>query len=212
MNNNNNRKRLVLLYLCPIVCTSWACGGGGGVEISLLKTLDTIGNCQRLVFSLAVSHHKHKITNIWKFELNRSSKLRDNDERKTTLVTRSCVLSDAWFRDIRFSFWGLETKIVENYFFFKNYVSSEGAYSDNVLYFQPLPITRYQVSFLCYQVSFFYANNYCELSPIVSTAFKVKEWKNTRFVRHINLAIKTIVLTLCEIGRMTSDWQPEHRA
>ena len=37
----------------------------------------------------------HKITNLWKFELNRSSKLRDNNERKNTLVTQSCVLSDA---------------------------------------------------------------------------------------------------------------------
>ena len=42
-----------------------------------------------------------KITNLWKFELNRSSKLRDDNERKITLVTRSCVLSDAWFRDLK---------------------------------------------------------------------------------------------------------------
>ena len=34
----------------------------------------------------------HKITNLWKFELNLSSKLRDNNERKNTLVKRSCVL------------------------------------------------------------------------------------------------------------------------
>ena len=47
-----------------------------------LKTLDTIGNCQRPVFSLGVSKHMHKITNLWKFELNWSSKLQDNNERK----------------------------------------------------------------------------------------------------------------------------------
>ena len=29
-----------------------------------LKPVDTIGNCQRLVFSLAVSQHMHKITNL----------------------------------------------------------------------------------------------------------------------------------------------------
>ena len=58
-----------------------------------LNTLDTIGNCQRLAFTVSVSQHMHKITNLWKFELNRSSKLRDNYERKNTLVTRSCVLS-----------------------------------------------------------------------------------------------------------------------
>ena len=56
---------------------------------SCLKTVDTIGNCQRPVFSLGVSQHMHKITNLWKFELNRSSKLRDNYERrKNILVTR----------------------------------------------------------------------------------------------------------------------------
>ena len=60
--------------------------------IEFLKTVDTINNCQRPVFSLGVSQHIHKITNLWKFELNRPSKLRDNNERKNTLVTRSCVL------------------------------------------------------------------------------------------------------------------------
>jgi hypothetical protein len=39
-------------------------------------------------------------------------------------------------------------KFVENYFFLKNYVTSEGAVSHNVFYYQPLPITRYQVR--CY--------------------------------------------------------------
>ena len=32
-----------------------------------LKTLNTIGNCQRLVFTVGVSQHMHKITNLWKF-------------------------------------------------------------------------------------------------------------------------------------------------
>ena len=50
-----------------------------------LKTVDTIGNYQRPVFSLSVSQHIHKITNLWKFELNRSTKLRDNNERKAPL-------------------------------------------------------------------------------------------------------------------------------
>ena len=67
------------------------------VWTGLLKTLDTFGNCQRPIFSLGVS----KITNLWKFELNWSSKMQDNKERKTTLVTRSCLLSDAWFRNLK---------------------------------------------------------------------------------------------------------------
>ena len=41
---------------------------------------------------------------------------------------------------------------MENYFFLKNYATSEGAVPHNVLYYQPLPITRYQVRF--------YADNY----------------------------------------------------
>ena len=65
-----------------------------------IKTVDTIGNCQRLAFNVGVSQHMHKITNLWKFELKRSSKLRDNYERKNTLGTRSCVLSDSWFRNL----------------------------------------------------------------------------------------------------------------
>ena len=41
------------------------------------------------------------------------------------------------------------------YFFRENYVTSEGAVSHNVLYYQQLSIARYQVSF--------YANNYWSL-------------------------------------------------
>ena len=42
------------------------------------------------------------------------------------MVTHSCVLSDAWFWDLKFKIWGIEIKIVENYFFLVNYVFSEG--------------------------------------------------------------------------------------
>ena len=44
---------------------------------------------------------------------------------------------------------GLEIKFMEKYFFLKNYVTLEVAVSHNVLYNQPLPITHYQVRFLC---------------------------------------------------------------
>ena len=47
-----------------------------------LKAVDTIGSCQRLAFTVGVSQHMHKITNLWKFELNRSSKLGDNNEKR----------------------------------------------------------------------------------------------------------------------------------
>ena len=76
-----------------------------------------------------------------------SSTLRGNNERKKrTLVTRSCVLSYAWFRYLKFQ--------IENYFFLENYVTSEGVVSHNVLYYQRLSIARNQVTF--------YDNNYFE--------------------------------------------------
>ena len=106
------------------------------LRIVTIKDTDTIGNCQWTVFSLGVSQHMHKITNLWKFELNWSSKLRDNNERKNTL-------SDAWFRDLKSQFWGLEIKFVENYFFLENYVTSEGAVSHNVtINLSPLLVTK----------------------------------------------------------------------
>ena len=64
------------------------------IILNILKTMDTIGNCQRPVFTVGVPQHMHNITNLYKFELNRSSNLRDNNERKITLVTRSCVRLD----------------------------------------------------------------------------------------------------------------------
>ena len=40
---------------------------------NVLKGRYTFGNCQRPIFSFGVSHHMHKITNLWKFGLNLSS-------------------------------------------------------------------------------------------------------------------------------------------
>ena len=70
----------------------------------------------------------------------------------------SCVLSDTWIRDLS---WGLKFNsniLFRNYFFLKNYITSEGAVSHNVLYYQQLSIAQYQVSF--------YANNYQSLSCV----------------------------------------------
>ena len=50
--------------------------------------------------------------------------------------------------------------LVENYIFLENCITSEGAVSHDVSYYQ-------QLSIACYQVSF-YANNYFEKLPIVS--------------------------------------------
>ena len=59
-----------------------------------LKGRYTFGNRQRQVFSLGVSQHRHKILSLGKFELNWSSNLRENDERKKhTCWTNLCASS-----------------------------------------------------------------------------------------------------------------------
>ena len=74
------------------------------------------------------------ITNLWKFELNQSSKLCDNYERKNTLVA-------PWsHKVVCFQMLDFETsksevskwKSGQTYFFLKNYVTSEGAACFNV--------------------------------------------------------------------------------
>ena len=115
---------LLALYKGCIICPYKI------ITISKAKTLDTIGYCQRPVFSLAVSQHMHKITNLWKFELNWSLKLQDNNGRKNTLVTRSCVLSENQFKYFT-------EKLLS-----QNYVTSEGATSQNVLCYQHHSIVR----------------------------------------------------------------------
>ena len=77
------------------------------------------GNCQRPVFSLGVSQHMHKITSLWQFGLNRSSKLWENDERKNTLIGRICVLSKGIKYSLSFNI------LVRNYLFLKNYTPRE---------------------------------------------------------------------------------------
>ena len=104
------------------------------------------GNCQRPVFSLGVSQHKHKITNLWKYGLDWSLDLQENNERKiypclNTLCASRCI------NGFRSSLLLFGQEIIS----FSNYVTSEGAVFHNVLYYQ-------QLSIACYQVSF-YANN-----------------------------------------------------
>ena len=75
-----------------LVCLAACCASA---PCKPLRALDTIGNCQRPVFSLGVSQVMHKITNLWKFELNRSSKLQENNGRKNTHVAHVVCFADA---------------------------------------------------------------------------------------------------------------------
>ena len=56
---------------------------------------------------------------------------------------------------------------MEKYFFLEHHVTTEGAISHNILHYQQLVIT-------CYQVRF-YANNYFEKYTVVSTALKLSK-------------------------------------
>ena len=82
-------------------------------------------------------------------------------EEKNTLVAQVCLLFRCMVKDIswRILLW------VRSYLFLKNYDISEEAVSHNVLHYQQLSITRYQVNV--------YANNYFELIPIVSSVFNM---------------------------------------
>ena len=76
---------------------------------AVLKTLETNGKCQRVVSTVGVSQHMHKITNLWRFELNRSHKLRNINERKNTLVAIGNVLSDAWSEVSKSNSWKISS-------------------------------------------------------------------------------------------------------
>ena len=79
---------------------------------------------------------------LWKFELNQSSKLRDNNEEKKT--PKNPPLSH---KVVCFHMLDFETSNSESE------VTLEGAVSHSVLYYQQLPITRYQVRF--YAINYF---------------------------------------------------------
>ena len=82
----------------------------------------------------------HKITNLWKFELNWSSKLQDMEEK-----TSSHELQ--WFQMLEFETLNSKSELsnsnstilVRNNFF-ENNITSEGAVSHNVSHYQHLAI------------------------------------------------------------------------
>ena len=123
-----------------------------GVES--LKALNTFGGCQRPVFSLGVSQYiMHKISSLWKSGLIWSLKLRENDERKNVIVGFKIVcfqigMKGILARSILLFEWEITC------LFLKNYVTSEGADSQNVSYNQQLSVARYLV--------WFYADIYFE--------------------------------------------------
>ena len=88
---------------------------------------------------------------------------------------------------------------MENYFFLKNYNTSEGAASHTVLIYQPLPIT-------CYQLMF-YANNYLEYLPIVSTTFKDSFKSNVPLQSYSSSPLTQLLYSLhTNVLSMQTEW------
>ena len=105
---------------------------------------------KRPVFSIGVSNNMHQLTNLYKFGLNWSSKLQENNGRKHPCCT-NCVCFQMLNPRLQ-----LQSVIMRmrNNLFLKNYVSSEWAYSHNVVYYQQLSITRYQLNFCSNSVQY----------------------------------------------------------
>ena len=59
-------------------------------KISVYIIYNQVNALKRPIHFLSIVY----IINLWKFELNWSSKLRDNNERKNIIDTRSCVRLD----------------------------------------------------------------------------------------------------------------------
>ena len=118
-----------------------------------LKTLDTNGYCQRPVFLLGVSQHMHKQT---------CENLSSIGHQSCEIIMKEetpLSLEVVCFQMLDFETSNSKSEVSKSNSwkitsFSKNYVTSEGAVSHNVLYYQQLPVA-------CYQV-IFYANNYSE--------------------------------------------------
>ena len=113
-----------------------------------LNTLDTIGNCQRPVFSLGVAQHMHKQTNLWKFELNWLRSCEIIMEEKTPLSHKG-VCFQMLDLSIQIFYW-------EKTSFSKTFFSW---YFRGRRFSQCFILSI--VSIACYQLSF-YSNNYFE--------------------------------------------------
>ena len=94
-----------------------------------LKTVDTIGNCQRPVFSLGVSQHIHKMTMCEKFELNcgQSCEIHVIMEEKTPLSQKLVCFQMHGFGTSKSNYEVSKSEsniLVENYFSLDNYTTS----------------------------------------------------------------------------------------
>ena len=77
-----------------------------GTTQASLKAVDTIGNWQRLAFTVGVSQHicikQQTCENLSSIGHQTCQSCEIIMKEENTLVTRSCVRLDGWFRDLKF--------------------------------------------------------------------------------------------------------------
>ena len=110
------------------------------------KNLHTYGNCQIPVFSHLVN--LNICTKLCLFELNWSSILRNNNGGRITLVTRSCMLSDAWSRDLKILFWGLEIKVKVTFLLSKTTLHQREPFLTKLFTINSSPLVVYKYVFM----------------------------------------------------------------
>ena len=59
------------------------------------------------LFTWCIHAQNSKLVKIW---TQLVVEVASSNRRKNTLITQSCVLSDAWFRELKLLFWGLKIK------------------------------------------------------------------------------------------------------
>ena len=121
---------------CTVCFFVWGPIGIGGC---CLKALDAFSNCQdRSSHLVCPNLCKQKITNLWKFCPNWSLKLQENNEKKNNrcidLCAFRCLIEASGLKSF--------TIRVGNYHSLRTSVTSEGAVSHNILYYQQLSIAR----------------------------------------------------------------------
>ena len=102
-----------------------------------LKALNTFSNCQRPISSLCPNAHNN--TSVKNWSIGRQSCKRIMKEQTPLLHNYVCAFRCLKRLQMYFKIW------VRNYLLFKSYLTSEGAVSHNVLYFQQPSFARYKV-------------------------------------------------------------------
>ena len=136
----------LFILLCLIMFVTIARDVRYKAQWFILKALHTFGNVQRPVFPFSVSQHMHT-TNLWNLDSIGQLKLQEKNDEKTPLLIKQYNTCVCFQMPKKASVLKLFNIWVRNYLIVKNCVTSEGAVSHNILYYQQLSNTRYRGRF-----------------------------------------------------------------